>query len=92
MIPHTPNPSTYANLVLLRKRFRQRTDAELCAFWESSYAWACARVSKAHLEGGEVPPLLVAAIFLYMQYLCEENLTDKAAYLFSAYELLAVFK
>jgi hypothetical protein len=88
----TPTPSAYASLALLRKRFTQRTDAELCAFWESSYTWACMRVNKVHLECEEVPPLLVAAMFLYMQYLCEGNLTDKAAYLFSAYELLAVFR
>lgn len=89
MIPETPNLGYFAATYLQRK-FCDRTDAELMQIWNAAYNWICKHVGSDHFDP-KPHPMLIAAMFLYMQHICESEPQMKAAHLFSAHELLSIF-
>lgn len=74
----------------LRKRFPGKRPFDLALLNSSAWCWVTRRVFDAHLEP-EPPPLLVTAAMFYMFHCLEKDPKTKAAYLFNAHELLAIY-
>ena len=90
-LPDVPSSGFFV-AAYMRKKFPSKSNAELELLWDSSYNWLCRQVDRNCLEDEpSLHPLMLAAMFLYMQHVCETNAQKKQAHIFSAQELLAIF-
>lgn len=88
-VPNPPEPGYFVG-TYMRAKFRGKSDIDLIRHWDAAYNWICKHVGPVHLDD-RMHPLIVAAMFLYMQHTLESDPKKKQAHLYSAYELIAVF-